>query len=273
MTDRPARAGMTPKTMTVLERRWLGPEMARIVCGGPDIEGLELPFADQYVKLLFPGPRSPFGLPVPNDLEGLERHEGPVTRTYTIRPGDQPGQVWLDMFVHDGGLASRWAAEAEPGDQITFRGPGGAWEPAASGRMLMVGDEAAWPALAEGLRRRKPGVTADIRIEVSSPEGELPLDLVDGDNVVWLHRGERPRGEMIAELAADLTVPEGGYSAVFVHGNAELVRPWRRRLMGDLGMPNEILSVSGYWRTGHNEDKWQATKRDFVAEMDADLKR
>jgi hypothetical protein len=30
------------------------------------------------------------------------------------------------------------------------------------------------------------------------------------------------------------------------------------------------LSISGYWRLGHNEDGWQASKREWNAQVEAE---
>ena len=35
------------------------------------------------------------------------------------------------------------------------------------------------------------------------------------------------------------------------------------RLSGQRALPRNLVSISGYWRTGHNEDRWQATKREW----------
>jgi hypothetical protein len=57
---------------------------------------------------------------------------------------------------------------------------------------------------------------------------------------------------------------------VFVHGNADLVRDLRRYLYVDRRVDRSRVSISGYWRTGHTEDRWQSTKRDFAAQMESE---
>jgi NADPH-dependent ferric siderophore reductase len=46
----------------------------------------------------------------------------------------------------------------------------------------------------------------------------------------------------------------------FVHGEAGFVRGVRRHLVDERAVPREMLSVSGYWRRGVDEDGWQAEK-------------
>ncbi len=44
----------------------------------------------------------------------------------------------------------------------------------------------------------------------------------------------------------------------------------RRLLRVERGIPREDLSISGYWRLGHNEDGWQAAKREWNARIEAE---
>lgn len=72
---------------------------------------------------------------------------------------------------------------------------------------------------------------------------------------------------MSAVRAADW--PDGVVEA-FVHGNADMIRDLRRYLFLERQVPRERASISGYWRSGQNEDAWQAGKRDFNAQMERD---
>ncbi len=56
----------------------------------------------------------------------------------------------------------------------------------------------------------------------------------------------------------------------FVHGEAGCVKELRRLLRVEHRVPREDLSISGYWRLGHNEDGWQASKREWNARIEAE---
>jgi hypothetical protein len=56
----------------------------------------------------------------------------------------------------------------------------------------------------------------------------------------------------------------------FVHGEAGFVKELRRHLRTEREIPREDLSISGYWRLGHNEDGWQASKREWNAQVEAE---
>jgi hypothetical protein len=48
-----------------------------------------------------------------------------------------------------------------------------------------------------------------------------------------------------------------------VHGEAGFVKELRRLLRVERSIPMDQLSISGYWRTGQDEDGWQSTKREW----------
>ena len=64
-------------------------------------------------------------------------------------------------------------------------------------------------------------------------------------------------------------LPDGEVHA-FIHGNADMIKELRAWLFVEHQVPRQNVSISGYWRTGQDEDAWQATKQDFVASMEAE---
>ncbi|BFO20074.1 hypothetical protein SHKM778_64620 [Streptomyces sp. KM77-8] len=104
-------------------------------------------------------------------------------------------------------------------------------------------------------------------MEVSGPEEEQKID--SDVEVRWLHRGGRPVGEALVEAVSGFDFPEGRVHA-FVHGEAHVVKILRRLFRVERAVPREDLSISGYWRLGHNEDGWQASKRDWNARIEAE---
>ncbi|GAA2095913.1 siderophore-interacting protein [Microlunatus panaciterrae] len=274
MPEVPSRKRVV-RSITVARTEQLTPDMVRVTFTGDDLATLpDLPFTDHYVKLFFPPAGADYAWPFdPDELrERLPADQRPVTRTYTIRSFDRgTGELAIDFVVHgDEGLAGPWAARARPGDSIGFSGPGGAWAPPAEADShLLVGDEAAIPAIAAALDRLPAQATARVFLEVASPDHEQPLPLTDDTVVEWVHRGEHGLGSGMALAAAVRAagLPEGRLSA-FVHGNAEMVRDLRRFLFVEKGVDRKQVSISGYWRPGQTEDRWQATKREFNRQMD-----
>ncbi|MFI6014385.1 siderophore-interacting protein [Streptomyces sp. NPDC051243] len=273
MALRPARKPRKPHSAQVIRTERLTPHMQRVVLGGDGLADFTADTCtDHYVKMLF----SPAGVsyPEPFDLERireeLPREQWPVTRTYTVRAWDpEHRELTLDFVLHgDEGLAGPWAMRAQPGETVRFMGPGGAYAPDPDADWhLLVGDESALPAIARSLESLPDGATAYAFVEVAGPE---EVQKIDSDvEVDWLHRGSRPIGEALVEAVRALDFPEGRVHA-FVHGEAHFVKELRHMLRVERGVPREDLSISGYWRLGHNEDGWQASKRDWNARIEAE---
>ncbi|WP_128375455.1 siderophore-interacting protein [Streptomyces cavernae] len=273
MAERPARTVRKPHSARVVRTERLTPHMQRVVLGGEGLAGFAVGTStDHYVKLLFPSGGAEY--PDPFDMERIReefpREQWPVTRTYTVRAWDPVHhELTLDFVLHgDEGLAGPWAARVQPGELVRFMGPGGAYAPDLDADWhLLVGDESALPAIAATLESLPAGVRVHAFVEVSGPDEEQKI--TSDAEVVWLHRGDRPVGEALVEAVRSLEFPEGRVHA-FVHGEAGFVKELRRLLRVDLQVPREDLSISGYWRNGHTEDRWQATKREWNAQVEAE---
>lgn len=273
MAERPARKPRTPHSAQVVRTERLTPHMQRVVLGGEGLGGFAADTCtDHYVKLLFPVGGAVY--PDPFDLERIRaefpREQWPVTRTYTVREWDaEHREMTLDFVIHgDEGLAGPWAKRVQPGETVLFLGPGGAYTPAPDADWhLLVGDESALPAIARSLEALPAGAHAHAFVEVSGPEEEQKID--SDVEVTWLHRGERPVGEPLLDAVRALDFPAGRVHA-FVHGEAHFVKELRKLLRVERALPREDLSISGYWRLGHNEDGWQASKPEWNARIEAE---
>jgi NADPH-dependent ferric siderophore reductase len=273
MAERPGRRPRKAHSAQVVRTQRLTPHMQRVVLGGDGLADFVADTCtDHYVKLLF----GPAGVtyPEPFDLQRIQeefpREQWPVTRTYTVRDWDpKTHEFTLDFVVHgDEGLAGPWALRAQPGDVVRFMGPGGAYAPDTDADWhLLVGDESALPAIARSLEALPKGTKAVAFVEVSGPEEEQKID--SDVEIVWLHRGHRPIGDALVEAVRALEFPKGRVHA-FVHGEASFVKELRRLLRVEREIPREDLSISGYWRLGHNEDGWQASKREWNARIEAE---
>ncbi|PHQ48539.1 NADPH-dependent ferric siderophore reductase [Streptomyces cinnamoneus] len=275
MADRPARKGPRLNRARVLRTERLTPHMVRVVLGGEALADFGAgEHTDHYVKLLFP--LEDVTYPEPFDIEAVRRDmprdQWPRTRTYTVRSFDREArELAVDFVIHgDEGLAGPWAARVRPGEEVLFLGPGGAYAPdPAADWHLLVGDESALPAIAASLERVPEGALVHAFVEVADAGEEQKLQLPAGVEVTWLHRADRPVGAALVEAVRSLDFPAGDVHA-FVHGEAGFVKELRRHLRMERELPRERLSISGYWRRGHDEDGWQASKREWNQQVEAE---
>jgi NADPH-dependent ferric siderophore reductase len=170
------------------------------------------------------------------------------------------GELAIDFVYHgDEGVAGPWAAQAEPGQQLQLLGPGGAFAPDPDADWhLLVGDEAAFPAIASALAEipDRAGIVAVL--EIGDAADADYLDLPDRADVRWLRRGSDPS---LVDAVRALTFPAGSVQA-FVHGELGAVRLLRGHLLHERNLPPDHVSISGYWRHGKDEDGFQADKRE-----------
>ncbi|MGW8401306.1 siderophore-interacting protein [Streptomyces lydicus] len=273
--ERPSRKKPSLHRARVERTEQLTPHMVRVVLGGEGLaEFTAGEYSDHYVKLVFPlpGVRYPEPFDIARIREEFPRDQWPRTRTYTVRAWDEGArELTVDFVVHgDEGLAGPWAAAARPGDEVFLLGPGGAYAPEAEADWhLLAGDESALPAVAASLARMPAGVPVHAFIEVAGPEERQELAAPAGATVHWLYRGAAPVGRELVAAVRDLEFPAGRVQA-FVHGEAGFVKELRRLLRVEREIPRESLSISGYWRAGHDEDGWQAGKRAWNQQVEAE---
>jgi NADPH-dependent ferric siderophore reductase len=256
-------------TLEVARTEWIGPHMVRVVAAGPELAVFpDTPFTDRYVKILFPVPGVEYAEPF--DLEAVRRErpraEWPRLRTYTVRAFDPAaGELTIDFVHHgDSGLAGPWAASARPGDTVRLLGPGGAYVPDQEADWhLLVGDEAALPAIGAALERIPVGVPVHAILQVEEEADHQDLRCAGDLRLQWLHRSGAPdqgAGALVAAVRA-LEFPAGRVHA-FVHGEAGEVREVRVHLLRERGIDRDALSVSGYWRRGRDEEGFRLDKQE-----------
>lgn len=274
--DRPAR----PQSVFVVDRvERLTPHLVRVHLGGDAFDAFlagadpeRLAATDKYVKLLLAKPH--LGLVPPYDLDALREtlapEDVPVRRTYTVRSVDEAAKtIAVDFVVHgDEGLAGPWAAAAQPGDLLALSGPGGGYAPSADPAVfhLLVGDDAALPALAAAIEALGTDARGVALLEVESAADQLPLTAPTGVELRWLHRAGAAPGSLLVAAAEELARPEGVVQA-FVHGERTAIKQVRRVLTDGWGLDRADLSLSAYWALGRAEDRFQAEKREPIGQI------
>ena len=269
----------------------LSPSFVRVELGGGCLAefGVDGPLYDQRIKLVFP------------DGSGGPPGEGGHLRTYTVRDvrGQGPDtRLVVDLVVHgdehgDIGPGCAWAARAAVGDRLVVMAPrrgeafgGIEFDPGTAGRLLLVGDETALPAIAAILAQLPWRATGAAFIEVPHPADVQTLQHPEGVEVVWLAREAEPHGAMLhaavvehlgagpaplreeevdpdlwetptysssgedVESAATLVGHDLEDLYAWIAGESGLVTGLRRVLVKELGVDRRQVAFMGYWRRG-----------------------
>ncbi|MWR42463.1 NADPH-dependent ferric chelate reductase, partial [Escherichia coli] len=137
------------RELTVLRVERISAGFQRIVLGGEALDGFTSRGFYDHSKLFFPQPDAHFVPPTVTE-EGIVWPEGPrpPSRDYTPLYDELRHELAIDFFIHDGGVASGWAMQAQPGDKLTVAGPRGSLVvPEDYAYQLYVCDESGMPAL------------------------------------------------------------------------------------------------------------------------------
>lgn len=253
--DRIVRRPLVPRLLEVRRVERPTPRLVRISLGGDDLAGFSTLSPTDHVKLLVPSGDDPPALPVagPDGLSFPPGASMAEARDYTPRRFDPAaGELDIDVVVHGAGRVSDWAATVRPGDRVGVLGPRGSHlVPTAFGWLLLVGDDTALPSIARWLEALPADVPAIVVVEVEDAAEEQALAAPAGTRVAWVHRAGSSGApdERLAAVVAGLDLPAGDGFA-WIGGEAHSIRPVRRHLLGERGMPRAAVDISGHWKRG-----------------------
>lgn len=158
---------------------------------------------------------------------------------YTTRAIDA-GAGWLDLdiFDHPGGRAIAWARSAAPGAPAGLLGPSGGGIPQAA-KLLLAGDETAYPALARILEARAQTATGDVFLLGAS--ADYPFPPAPGFRLHHLPQG----GAALAQRLLTDPLPRDCFLWV---GTARAgIEALKAAVFGQLRHDTDQTHLSAYW--------------------------
>ena len=229
------------RTLTVRQVETIAAHMVRVTLSG-DLEGFTSLGFDDHVKLFFPdGTMNAEGAPNMLGRDFTPRRYDPAKDTLEI-----------DFAIHDAGPATRWAAQAKPGDTLALGGPRGSFIiPTTYDWHLLIGDETALPAISRRLAELPARTRTVVVVEVDGPDDETALPTAADATVTWAHRNGVAAGDsdVLAKTLANLKLPAGDYYG-WVACELLIAKALRRQLIADHGANPKWLRAAGYWRRG-----------------------
>ncbi|XTZ38973.1 siderophore-interacting protein [Salmonella enterica] len=238
------------RQLTVLRTERPGKGFQRIVLGGEQLDGFTSQGFDDHTKVFFPQPGTEFIPPVVSD-EGILWGDGPrpVSRDYTPLYDAKRHELALDFYIHDGGVASNWAVNAQVGDKLTIGGPRGSLVvPQDYAWQLYVCDESGMPALRRRLETlsqlaERPNVTAVVTIADIAWQDYLAH--LAGFDIQWIigHNAQA-----VVDKLATISVPQEDYF-IWLTGEGEVVKTLMKRFERD-DIDQQLIRAQAYW---HNK--------------------
>lgn len=241
-------------TMTVANTVDLAPTLRRITFHAGEFADHTHTGADEYFGLLMP-PAGAATVTMPSEdrinvrqaIRRLPEDQRPDLRWYTIRRLRRAeAEIDVDFVLHgDGGPGSRWASQAEPGQEVGFRAGNATYLPAQDGPQLLAADETALPALSAILEAHPD---ADIHAYVEVPDDSYRLPIDCDRQVTWLVRGDEAPGTRLLPAVADANTTDWAYA--WLCGESAIATGLRRHLVKERGVDRRRIMFSGYWKVG-----------------------
>jgi NADPH-dependent ferric siderophore reductase len=229
------------RTLTIKGVEKIAAHMIRVTLSG-DLDGFTSLGFDDHIKLFFP-----------DGTTGADGTPNTLSRDFTPRRHDPAANTLeIDFAIHDAGPATRWAAQARPGQTLTIGGPRGSFIiPTTYDWHLLMGDETALPAISRRLAELPSGTRAVVLAEVDGPDDELSFTTDANASVTWTHRNGAAAGasDALAKALAAAKLPSGDYYA-WVACESLIAKALRRQLIADHGANPKWMRAAGYWRRG-----------------------
>jgi NADPH-dependent ferric siderophore reductase len=258
------------------------PRFARVTFGGSDLEDFASLGPAEFVYVLLPPPgREELTIDrgfTWGQVKDMTEEERPRGAYYTVREHrPEKAELDLDFFLHSEEVqegaaahretslensASRWAAQAKPGDRAALWGPRTLYDPPPdTGWHLLVADETGLPALDTILRSLPRGVSVSAIVQVADESEEQTLYSEVKVDISWLHHlgssadvstdVSTGPGSPLIQAVRNLRFPEWTRNeSIYVWGAAEsdTVTALRRHLRDERGLDASALSLTPYWR-------------------------
>ncbi len=233
------------------------PWMVQVTIEGRALEGLGVDEPAASVRLLLPSPGTD-DLVVPewNGNEFLlPDGSRPTIRTLTpSRKRADARELVLSIVLHEGGVASAWAAAHPLDAEVALSGPGRGYtvDPEVSD-LLLAGDESAIPAIEQLLEVLPASASVQVHVEVAHPDARLPLHERPGVTIGWhdLPAGHEPGDTLVRAVAGARIGPS---TRVWAAGEAAAMQRIRKHLFDARELARPQAVVRGYWKRGRGGD-------------------
>lgn len=258
--NRMVRHEIQRRELQVLRIEQVTPRMRRIVLGGEQLRGFHSASPDDHVKLFFPNADGAVVVPTITP-QGPRLPEGVAPspmRDYTPRHHDaRAGELALDFVLHGHGVASGWAANAQPGDTLAIGGPRGSFLVADDyDQYLLLGDETALPAIGRWLEEMREGTQARVFIEIAEAGERQPLHSAADVRIHWLERNgvDAATSTLLEDVLRDFE-PDEGDTFYWIATESRRARMMRKFVEGHLQVDPQSIRATGYWKADPDEQE------------------
>ena len=232
------------REVVVSRTQQLSPHLKRVVLTGDSLSDFPEDQQGAYVKLRID--------------QGSEKL---IMRSYTIQAFDpSTRELTLDFVVGQHvGPATDWADTVSVGQKVSIGGPGPRkMDCFGASTYLLVGDLTSINAVIAYANLIDSSATVHAFLDAPSSEDFLAIDWPKNVQVSW-HLAEKGKHDSIVEAVKQMeSLPVDTH--VFIASEASVFRELRRFVRDNVGLPNEQLFASAYWKEGKDSDQLSMDK-------------
>lgn len=238
------------RLISVINKTQIADSFWRIDFASDDLAGFTSLGFDDHIKVFFPESDSTqLKLPEMTD-QGIVWTSGkcPVSRDYTPLFFDGEKRLTLDFYIHDGGIASRWACQTYIGDELIIGGPRGSLVvPNDYAFQLYITDESGLPAFK---RRKSNLLMQECHLYAFTDEvtGRSYIEDLDGVTTSWLGTGNMHSDNLgpLIKLLESISIPTEDYF-IWLTGEGETVKMLSDYFIQRRGCDPTFVRAVGYW--------------------------
>jgi NADPH-dependent ferric siderophore reductase len=245
-TPRRIHHQLRSRMLAVEQIERLTPHLLRITFGSTELEGFSSPGFDDHVKLCFPDPQSGEII-----LPGDGSNKKPIMREYTPRFFDAEKKLLvIDFVIHDAGIATQWASNANIGDRLGVAGPKGSFIiPVEFDWHLLIGDDTALPAIARRLEELPENAQVMVIAEVDNSDDQIAFRQTAYTTIHWVYRNGKEPGsaDLLINKINSAVFPDGDYYA-WVACEYSAVKEIRDLLVNERNANPQWIRAASYWK-------------------------
>ena len=239
------------RKLKVLDKKKISNNLLRIILTGNDLKDFPENEKGGYVKLLFPKSK----------INGEEFFQRP----YTIRNFRKSNlELDIDFANHTGnkGLATRWAYNAKPGENIIISGPSS--KPKARENvdwLLFVGDMSALPAISTYLEDLSKNTLGKAIIEILDNSDKIDLVKPKNFEIIWsINKGGVIENSDLVKNVYSLEWLKGT-PYVWVACEFNSMKVLRNYFQSEKKINKNEMYISSYWKSGENQETHKKIKQ------------
>lgn len=229
------------RELSVSHIEHLSPLIKKITFVGDDLKDFNSLSADDHVKIFFPypGEEKPVLLNSPDNRKPLMRDYTPLSFDTEKRTLD------IAFYIHDKGIASDWAKNAEVGSTLTIAGPRGSRVvPYEFDWYFLIGDESFIPSVIRRLKEIPQNTKVITLLEVKDELHQVDLRNSSNVEIHWAHRD---KGETLLEAIKKIKLPKGD-SFTWISSEKEQAFTIKDVLVKEYNFDEKWMKATGYWQ-------------------------